>query len=176
VSGAQAISTGVAPIPARRLPIHSLARVRCLAPLIAAATAHAQANRVLTVTSAVQAPVVVPRDTVRALPAPTGRYPVGTAVAYLADTSRTDAWFPRQRPIVLQVWYPAAARRGAPAPYLVERGLDSVLVADSYYSLDAATLRQKRAHERAHLSQKRNRRHSATLSDAGICVSRGDWI
>lgn len=80
-------------------------------------------------------------DTVEALPTPTGGYRVGTAVAYLVDSTRAGAPFPRGRPIVLQLWYPATGATTAAAPYLIEPGLMRVLLAGPYYAQDSATLR-----------------------------------
>jgi predicted dienelactone hydrolase len=44
------------------------------------------------------------------LPKPTGPYPVGTAILYLKDTSRTDDAAPdpaQPRELMVQIWYPA---------------------------------------------------------------------
>jgi predicted dienelactone hydrolase len=73
-------------------------------------------------------------------PAPTGVIPIGTLVAYLIDTSRTDSSFPAGRPVTLQLWYPAARRASPNAPYLWERGLDQALRENQYYGVDSAAL------------------------------------
>ncbi len=54
------------------------------------------------------------------LPAPTGRYPVGTTSLHLVDKSRTDPYVPGQpRELMVSVWYPAAATSGHPrAPWM----------------------------------------------------------
>jgi Platelet-activating factor acetylhydrolase, isoform II len=54
------------------------------------------------------------------LPAPTGRYRLGTTSLYLVDRSRPDPWVPGQRAqIMIQLWYPADAVDGYPrAPWL----------------------------------------------------------
>ncbi|MFF5175641.1 hypothetical protein ACFY3U_23860 [Micromonospora sp. NPDC000089] len=43
------------------------------------------------------------------LPAPTGRYPVGTVDLHLIDRSRTDPWLstPTPRELMVSLWYPA---------------------------------------------------------------------
>jgi dienelactone hydrolase len=54
------------------------------------------------------------------LPAPTGRYRLGTVSLYLVDKSRPDPWVPSIpfRGLVIQIWYPAHAVGGYPrAPY-----------------------------------------------------------
>ncbi|MDF2255570.1 alpha/beta hydrolase family protein [Streptantibioticus ferralitis] len=55
------------------------------------------------------------------LPAPTGRYPVGTVSLHLVDTSRTDPYVSGNTPreLMVSVWYPAAATSGhAQAPWM----------------------------------------------------------
>ena len=54
------------------------------------------------------------------LPKPTGRYPVGTTILYLKDTSRTEdasqvSGQPRE--LMVQIWYPAAASSNRWARY-----------------------------------------------------------
>ena len=61
--------------------------------------------------------------TVRApfeLPAPTGRYPVGTTAWRVTDGTRKETFSSSEEPRQVEVvaWYPAAARSGALAPYL----------------------------------------------------------
>jgi dienelactone hydrolase len=52
------------------------------------------------------------------LPAPTGPHPVGWAAVHLVDADRPDPWVPpAPRELMVSVWYPAAAARGAPVPY-----------------------------------------------------------
>ncbi|MET0423872.1 MAG: hydrolase, partial [Actinoplanes sp.] len=61
-----------------------------------------------------------------ALPAPTGRFPVGVADLHLVDQRRADPWVPAERrELMVSLWYPAAGRGGAADPYLsaVESGL-----------------------------------------------------
>jgi dienelactone hydrolase len=79
-------------------------------------------------------------DTVVPLPAPRGADVVGTAVIPLVDSSRRDADLPDGRPIMVQLWYPAARARGSIAPYLFDRGLGAELIRWQYYGLDTATL------------------------------------
>jgi dienelactone hydrolase len=54
------------------------------------------------------------------LVAPTGRHAVGATDLYLKDTSRPDPWVPEQtaRELMVTVWYPTGARRGAVTPYM----------------------------------------------------------
>jgi dienelactone hydrolase len=77
-------------------------------------------------------PLLLPRNPpALTLPRPTGRYPVGTRTLHLVDRSRTDplAPTPRQRELMVRLWYPAATRRGARAPYLTP-GVSAILTAD----------------------------------------------
>src|SRR5262245_39329443 len=55
-----------------------------------------------------------------ALPAPTGPYRVGTTFLHLIDNARLDplAPTPRQREIMVQLWYPAIVSHQPIAPYL----------------------------------------------------------
>ncbi|KUM96404.1 hydrolase [Streptomyces yokosukanensis] len=55
------------------------------------------------------------------LPAPSGRYSVGTFSQHLVDTSRTDPYVPgkRARELMVTYWYPAASTSGhAQAPWM----------------------------------------------------------
>ena len=55
------------------------------------------------------------------LPAPTGRYPVGTTSWHVIDTARRETFSAADEPRQVEVlaWYPAGAGRGGrPAPYL----------------------------------------------------------
>lgn len=54
------------------------------------------------------------------LPAPTGKYPVGTRMLYLADPNRAEMHEgarPGNREVITQLWYPAATDRGRRALY-----------------------------------------------------------
>ncbi len=52
------------------------------------------------------------------LPAPTGPYIVGTTLLHLVDERRADATFHSgRRELMVQLWYPAAARTAHRAPY-----------------------------------------------------------
>jgi predicted dienelactone hydrolase len=52
------------------------------------------------------------------LPAPTGPHPVGWDELHLVDEDRPDPWVPpAPRELMVSVWYPAAAARGARVPY-----------------------------------------------------------
>src|SRR5690348_2469242 len=81
------------------------------------------------------------KETVRALPAPTGRYAVGTTIAYLTDSIRRDGDFASGRPINVQLWYPAASASGAIAPYLADEALAAAMLRNQYYGIDSAALR-----------------------------------
>ena len=74
------------------------------------------------------------------LPRPTGSHAVGTTVAYLVDSTRRETSYPSGRPIALQLWYPAGAGEGRVAPYLMEDGLDRLLLAQGYYGVDTAVI------------------------------------
>ncbi|GAA3397199.1 alpha/beta hydrolase family protein [Cryptosporangium minutisporangium] len=55
------------------------------------------------------------------LPAPTGRYAVGTVPLHLIDTARTDPWEDgrRHRELMVNVWYPTRSTAGRPrAPWV----------------------------------------------------------
>jgi dienelactone hydrolase len=82
----------------------------------------------------------VMKETVGQLPTPTGAAPVGTTIAYLTDSTRSDADFPRGRPVTLQLWYPASVARGSIASYLPDRGLAESLLRNQYYGVDSAAL------------------------------------
>ena len=54
------------------------------------------------------------------LPAPTGRYPVGTRTLYLTDPNRVEMHEgarPGNREVVAQLWYPAATAKWQKAVY-----------------------------------------------------------
>jgi pimeloyl-ACP methyl ester carboxylesterase len=73
------------------------------------------------------AAAVLVAATIVQLPAPTGRYPVGTTSWHVTDPSRKETLAgdggPRQ--VEVLAWYPAASNRGPLAPYLRE-GLGEV--------------------------------------------------
>lgn len=79
-----------------------------------------------------------------ALPAPTGRFDIGTTVFTITDSSRADSLMKgtRYRQLNVQLWYPVDARRGGVhARYLAEPALLPVLLGSQYYGIDSATLR-----------------------------------
>jgi dienelactone hydrolase len=86
-----------------------------------------------------QAPAAAPPDIVRPLPRPAGRFRVGTTVVYLTDSARVDSDYAADRPITLQLWYPANRLPTTRAPYLIEPGLDSVLLT-GYYGVDSSAI------------------------------------
>jgi len=62
-----------------------------------------------------------------ALPAPTGKSPVGTTRWVVTDASREEMFAPgRKRDIEVVAWYPAAAPSSQPAPYIRD-GMEEVL-------------------------------------------------
>lgn len=68
-------------------------------------------------TGSVAADAVGPR---LALPAPTGRYRVGTDTVHLVDRSRPDPWVPASGPrqLMVHLWYPTARPSATPARYV----------------------------------------------------------
>jgi len=63
------------------------------------------------------------------LPAPTGRYAVGTTIVYLVDNSRIEDAAPasgRKRELMVQLWYPAQPGHGSVARY--RRRLETTLL------------------------------------------------
>jgi predicted dienelactone hydrolase len=84
------------------------------------------------------------------LPAPTGPHPVGVRQLHLVDTARLDPWVPTgPRELMVSVWYPAAAARGARVPYASAE--ESRLLLDLYGISSAPTdaLTRVRTHARA---------------------------
>ncbi|MFI8823474.1 alpha/beta hydrolase family protein [Streptomyces sp. NPDC053431] len=79
----------------------------------------------------VSAPVSSPASVGRLeLPAPTGRFGVGTSVLHLVDRSRPDPWVPEAdgRELMVTLHYPAARKgRGQAAPYATEEEARLVL-------------------------------------------------
>ncbi|MFC7545618.1 alpha/beta hydrolase family protein [Plantactinospora sp. GCM10030261] len=60
-------------------------------------------------------PAAEPAPPALALPAPTGRYPVGTRWLHLTDDSRPDPWRPdSRRELMVSLWYPALPGPGSP--------------------------------------------------------------
>ncbi|HUQ86281.1 MAG TPA: hypothetical protein VM096_01910 [Vicinamibacterales bacterium] len=61
------------------------------------------------------------------LPAPTGRFPIGTTRWVVTDTSREETFAPgRKRDIEIVAWYPIAAATGTTAPYMRD-GMEEAL-------------------------------------------------
>ncbi|MFI9308966.1 alpha/beta hydrolase family protein [Streptomyces triculaminicus] len=63
------------------------------------------------------------------LPAPATRAPIGTRTLHLVDSSRPDPWKPAagHRELMVSLWYPAAVRHGARAPYVSKELAKKVL-------------------------------------------------
>ncbi|MFG3436172.1 alpha/beta hydrolase family protein [Nonomuraea sp. NPDC047897] len=124
---------------------HVLVALGVACSLLAAPAAHAQSPSPTTRPSTGQ-----PSPAVRAaLPAPTGRLPVGFAALHLVDRSRPDPWVPEfgDRQLPVSVWYPAAASSGAAAPYLT--AAESAAVLAPYEQVPPDALAATRTHARA---------------------------
>lgn len=70
------------------------------------------------------------------LPAPTGKYPIGTRIFTLTDSSRKEDADPsgeHLRELVVQIWYPALPSHNPRAPY---RRRSETSLASSYQSVD----------------------------------------
>ncbi|OJF15228.1 alpha/beta hydrolase family protein [Couchioplanes caeruleus] len=62
------------------------------------------------------------------LGAPTGPLPVGVTSMHLRDDSRDDPWVPGQRrELMVSLWYPAAGKVTATAPYVTPRESELIL-------------------------------------------------
>ncbi|MBE1531847.1 alpha/beta hydrolase family protein [Actinomadura algeriensis] len=56
------------------------------------------------------------------LPAPTGRFAVGTVAVHLVDRDRRDPWKPeRARELMVSLWYPAGRGGSGPAPQMTPK-------------------------------------------------------
>ncbi len=75
------------------------------------------------------------------LPRPSGRYAVGTVTMRLTDSTRATSRRIRERPLALQVWYPANKPRRTPAEYLSNPGLLDSMVSHKYLDLDSTEIR-----------------------------------
>lgn len=75
------------------------------------------------------------------LPAPNGRYPVGTLTLHLEDWTRPTSRHLPSRPLVVQVWYPARAPSGPRAPYIPDRGLLDSMRVRGYLDLPVSEMR-----------------------------------
>ncbi|NUM45915.1 MAG: hypothetical protein HUU38_14515 [Anaerolineales bacterium] len=67
------------------------------------------------------------------IPAPTGPYAVGTTTLHLTDTNRTDPYAPdpaNLREIMVQIWYPAEAGTGTPAPWMTNIEIVAPAISD----------------------------------------------
>jgi dienelactone hydrolase len=97
---------------------------------------------VLAAAAAVALAQVPEWSSVQALPAPTGRFAVGTAIVRFADSSRATSRHISTRPLTVQVWYPArAGGAGSRAPYLAEPGLLDSMVRRGYEDLAESEMR-----------------------------------
>ncbi|MFF2617937.1 alpha/beta hydrolase family protein [Kitasatospora sp. NPDC058046] len=102
------------------------------------------------------------------LPAPTGPRPVGTALLYLDDPARTDAWAPAPRPRELRarLWYPAApGARGPYAPWMSPA--ETAHLQADYFAVPGARLAWPATHARPDAPADRTRRHPVVLNSHG---------
>ncbi|WP_203963748.1 alpha/beta hydrolase family protein [Actinocatenispora thailandica] len=101
-----------------------------------------------------------------ALPAPTGRYPVGVDRIDLVDAGRTDPWVPSAGPRRLKVTlrYPTAHRHGGPAPYLGAAESAALLTADHLTAVPPDALSHVRTHSYAGTAPLPGRRPLVVLS------------
>ena len=116
-------------------------------------------------------------EKVSPLPVPTGSAAIGTTIAYLTDSSRVDADFPRGRPVTLQLWYPAAESRDTVARYLADRGLGKALLETQYYGVDSAALRTwatLRTHSRVD-APPASGKHALVALSVGLGVIRANY-
>lgn len=115
------------------------------------------------------------------LPAPSGRFPIGTTVLHLADSSRRDILKPElPRTITVQLWYPAAQsvppiRR---APYILETGFVDSLIASQYYGVDTAVLaswRNLRTHAGIDVAPRTGSKVPLIFFSHGLAVARANY-
>ncbi|MGW7444646.1 alpha/beta hydrolase family protein [Kitasatospora sp. NPDC054795] len=102
------------------------------------------------------------------LPAPTGPHPVGTALLYLTDATRADAWAPAPRPRELRarLWYPAApGARGPYAPWMSPA--ETAHLQAAYFAVPDARLAWPTTHARPDAPADRSRRHPVVLNSHG---------
>ncbi|MCB8976234.1 MAG: hypothetical protein H6657_02265 [Ardenticatenaceae bacterium] len=81
---------------------------------------------------AIALPVAMP---VPQLPDPTGPYAIGTFTTYLVDESRPEIYTEDpndNREVMVQVWYPAADRKGEPAKYLEDLDVAGPVIAEQF--------------------------------------------
>jgi predicted dienelactone hydrolase len=84
------------------------------------------------------------------LPAPTGPHPVGWDALHLVDRDRPDPWVPpAPRELMVSVWYPAAAARGARVPYATAEESRLVLNLAEIPGVPEDALTRVRTHARA---------------------------
>jgi dienelactone hydrolase len=96
------------------------------------------ASALLPILPALAALAQAPNWTLRqAIPAPTGRFNVGTLTLRIVDSSRATSRHITDRPLTVQVWYPALGpkRVNLGAPYISEPGLVDSMIARAYLDL-----------------------------------------
>ncbi|MEU8358246.1 alpha/beta hydrolase [Nonomuraea sp. NPDC048882] len=83
-----------------------------------------------------------------ALPAPTGKRPIGTTALHLVDKSRPDPWNPeaKERELLVSLWYPAKKATGKRAPYMTTAESQAVL--KDYPVAEKDALAKVRTHAR----------------------------
>ncbi|GAA1632299.1 alpha/beta hydrolase [Nonomuraea maheshkhaliensis] len=99
-----------------------------------------------------------------ALPAPTGKRPVGTTALHLVDKSRPDPWNPeaKERELLVSLWYPAEKATGKRAPYMTTAESQAVL--KDYPVAEKDALAKVRTHARVGATPLGGRRPLVVMS------------
>ncbi|MFJ5921147.1 alpha/beta hydrolase family protein [Kitasatospora sp. NPDC092948] len=106
------------------------------------------------------------------LPAPTGKYRLGTTALHLVDRARPDPWAPtpRARELKVQLWYPATSTAGHPAVPWMSPGEQAHLESD-YFGIPTGRLAWPLTHGHDGAPADHAARHPVILYSHG---SRGD--
>ncbi|KUJ65322.1 acetylhydrolase [Streptomyces albus subsp. albus] len=126
-------------------------------------------------TAAPAAALATDRQDVRLeLPRPTGPYAIGRDTVHLVDHSRPDPWVPeaRGRELMVDLYYPARAGTGAPAPYTSTEEARLLLEARDLEKLvPAEAISGARTHSRTG-ARPMPGRHPLVVLSPGFTVSR----
>jgi hypothetical protein len=76
------------------------------------------------------------------LPAPKGKYPVGTREFHLKDLGRLDPIQGDRRDILLQVWYPCKITSQEKMSYAPDKRLVDYFIKNQYYGVDTLILKK----------------------------------
>lgn len=112
----------------------------------------APASAAVSVPAAPSGNASAPAASALSLPALTGPYAVGRNTLHLVDSQRTDPWVPQSGPrqLMVDIYYPAVARTGSPAPYLSTAEAAALInLAGLTGAIDPATLADTRTWTRA---------------------------